>query len=252
MTTVLAAIDTTACAGPVLDTAAQVAALFDATPRALHVREDASDAPRRLARAAAIELRETTGQPVAAIVAAATTPDVVALVLGARGVHGGPQPAGSTALDVITRVAKPVVVVPPHVQPPVRVHAHPGATRRHQRELRGARRDHRARGPRRPRDRRAARPLARHRCRRSPIRLTTRRRHGSASSSPASSHAAHEGARLIRRLGVAADDVVAVARDADADLIALAWSQDLGPGHARVVRETLARSTIPVLLVPVH
>jgi nucleotide-binding universal stress UspA family protein len=81
------------------------------------VRENGSDAPNRLARAAAIELREATGERVPAIVHAAAEPDVVALVLGARGIHGGPQPAGSTALEVITRVAKPVVVVPPRAQP---------------------------------------------------------------------------------------------------------------------------------------
>lgn len=31
----------------------------------------------------------------------------------------------------------------------------------------------------------------------------------------------------------------------------LAWSQDLGPGRARVVSETLAHSDIPVLLLPI-
>lgn len=251
MTTVLAAIDTTACAGPVLDTAAQVAVLFDATPRALHVREDASEAPNRLARAAAIELCETTGQPVAAIVEAATTPDVVALVLGARGVHGGPQPTGSTALDVITRIAKPVVVVPPHVQQPVRF-------TRILVPLEGTSESSEALAE--------TIELAA----RADLEIVALHVHSPASV-PAFSdqahhetpawerefmsrfvHATHEGARLIRRLGVAADDVVAVARDSDADLIALAWSQDLGPGHARVVRETLARSSIPVLLVPVH
>jgi hypothetical protein len=34
-------------------------------------------------------------------------------------------------------------------------------------------------------------------------------------------------------------------------LIVLAWAQELAPGRASVVRETLRRGTIPVLLVPV-
>lgn len=250
MTIVLAAIDTSACAAPVLSTAAQVAALFAATARALHVREDGSDMPSRLARAAGIELRETTGQPVSAIVQAAAESDVAVLVLGVRGVRGGPQPAGSTALEVITRVAKPVVVVPPHAPPP-------GPFRRILVPLEGTSE--------------SSQPLAEtiERAIRADIEIIALHIHSPASL-PAFSdqshhetrawerefisrfvHGSHEGARLIRRMGVAADDVATVARNADADLIALAWSQDLGPGHARVVRETLARSAIPVLLVPV-
>jgi nucleotide-binding universal stress UspA family protein len=62
----------------------------------------------------------------------------------------------------------------------------------------------------------------------------------------------HDRVTLVRRLGVAADDVVAVARETGADLIVLAWSQDLSPGRARVVSETLAHSDIPVLLLPIR
>ena len=36
-------------------------------------------------------------------------------------------------------------------------------------------------------------------------------------------------------LGVPADDIVAVADDTSANLIVLAWSQNLAPGHAHVV-----------------
>jgi hypothetical protein len=57
---------------------------------------------------------------------------------------------------------------------------------------------------------------------------------------------------LLRRLGVLADDIVAVACETTPDLIVLAWSQDLTPGHARVISESLAHSDIPVLLPPVQ
>ena len=52
----------------------------------------------------------------------------------------------------------------------------------------------------------------------------------------------------MRRLGVPADDVAAVARETGANLIVLAWSQDLSPDRARVVSETLAHADIPVVL----
>ena len=57
---------------------------------------------------------------------------------------------------------------------------------------------------------------------------------------------------LVRRLGIPADGLVAVADESCPDLIVLAWSQDLTPGRARVVSETLAHTDIPVLLLPVR
>jgi nucleotide-binding universal stress UspA family protein len=250
MTTVLAAIDTSACAQPVLATAARVATLFDAAPQALLVREDDSQQPARLARAAAIELRETTGKPVPALVDAAADPDVAALVIGARGVHGGPQPAGSTALGIITRVPKPVVVVPPHAQPA-------DAFKRILVPLEGSRESSQALAE--------TVELAR----RGDLEIVALHVHTPATVPAFSDQSHHEirawerefvsrfarpahaEARLIRRLGSAADDVVTVAHDTGADLIALAWSQNLDPGRANVVRTTLARSAVPVLLVPV-
>lgn len=62
----------------------------------------------------------------------------------------------------------------------------------------------------------------------------------------------HDRVRLVRPLGVQADDVVAVARETAADLIVLAWTQDLRHGRARVVSEALAHSEVPVLLPPVR
>ena len=113
MKRVLAAIDVSPCAPVVLASARSIADLFEATVVALHVRENGADAARRAAVDAGVELREATGSPIEAITAAAEDPDVVAVVLGARGHHGGPRPAGRTALEVITRVNKPIVVVPP-------------------------------------------------------------------------------------------------------------------------------------------
>ena len=121
MSTVLAALDSNASGRPVLNTAIALADLYDSTVTCLHVREEALSAAPELARAADVALREVSGDPVDQIVNAAQDPDVAALVLGARGVHGGPQPAGHTALQVITRIPKPVAIVPPQAQPPEQI-----------------------------------------------------------------------------------------------------------------------------------
>jgi hypothetical protein len=52
---------------------------------------------------------------------------------------------------------------------------------------------------------------------------------------------------LLRRVGVPGG--LTIANETTPDLIALAWTQDVDAGHARVVSETLARSSIPALLV---
>jgi nucleotide-binding universal stress UspA family protein len=249
MTIVLAALEADACAQPVLRTAIALADLFDATAVALHVRENGTGSPRALAGTAGVELRETAGEAIEQIVAAARDSDVAALVLGARGVHGGPQPAGHTALEVITQVPRPVAVVPPHARAPHKV-------ARILVPLEGT----------------SESSLALEET----VQLAHRRQleilvlhvHSSATVPAFSDHephaaraweqefltryisTPHERVSLVRRLGVPADDVVAVAHETTADLIVLAWSQDLSPGRARVVSETLAHSDVPVLLIP--
>jgi nucleotide-binding universal stress UspA family protein len=250
VTTVLAALDSNASGRPVLATAIALADLYDSTVTCLHVREEASSAAPELAHAAGVELREVSGSPIDQIVAAAQDPDVAALVLGARGVHGGPQPAGHTALKVITRIPKPVAVVPPNAQPPQHIN-------RILVPLEGTSESSQALED--------------------TIGLAHRRRlevlvlhiHSPATVPAFADHepyatlaweqeflsryvsTPHDRITLLHRLGVAADDIVAVARETGLDLIVLAWNQNLTPGHARVVSETLAHSDIPVLLLPI-
>jgi nucleotide-binding universal stress UspA family protein len=57
-------------------------------------------------------------------------------------------------------------------------------------------------------------------------------------------------AHVELRSGVAGEQILDVAAEEQVDLIALGWSQHLTPGRARTVRATLARATIPVLLLP--
>jgi nucleotide-binding universal stress UspA family protein len=249
VTTVLAALDSNASGRPVLNTAIALADLFDSTVTCLHVREEALSGAAELARAAGVELREVGGAPVEQIVNAAQDPDVAALVLGARGVHGGPQPAGHTALEVITHISKPVAVVPPHAQPPERIARIlvplEGTSESSQALEETLRLAHR-RG----------------------LEVLVLHVHSPATVPAFSDHephatlawerefltrhisTPHDRITLLRRLGVPADDVIAVAHETGPDLIVLAWSQDLTPGRGRVVSETLAHTDIPVLLLP--
>lgn len=250
MTTVLAALDSDAAGRPVLSAARALAGLFDASVVALYVHDDGSGVPRELAAAAGVELRESTGPPVQRIAAACQSPDVAALALGARGIHGGAQPAGQTALEIITRVSKPVLVVPPHAQPRhrfVRMLVPLDGSAESARALDDVLKLAHARrlevlvlhvySPT------TVPEFANH-----PPHATHAREREFLARNVASPH---DRVKLLRRVGVAADDIATVSRETNADLIALAWRQNLTGGSARVVSETLAHSGVPVLLLPV-
>ncbi|HTX27151.1 MAG TPA: universal stress protein [Streptosporangiaceae bacterium] len=59
------------------------------------------------------------------------------------------------------------------------------------------------------------------------------------------------GARMELRSGAAAEHVAQVAAAEQADMIALAWSQQLGQGRAPVVLRTVLEAEVPVILVPI-
>lgn len=246
---VLAAIDDGPQASAILAFARSVAEPFEARLAAFHVREGDSGAASRVAQEAGVELLETTGSPVEEIVAAVRDRDVVAVVFGARGMHAGPRPAGHTALEVMTRVRKPVVVVPPDGERRARI-------TRVLMPLEGTDESSRAMGET------IALALRRD------IEILVLHVHARNEVPPFQDQPQHEipawerefVARFVRipharvevieRIGETADRVVAAARETGADLIALGWNQDLSSGHAAVVREAIASSTVPVLLVP--
>ena len=59
------------------------------------------------------------------------------------------------------------------------------------------------------------------------------------------------GARMELRSGAAAEHVLQVARAEQADMIALAWSQQLDEGRAPVVLRTILEAEVPVILMPI-
>lgn len=250
MTRVLAALDDSATAQPVLATASAVARLLGAELEAVHVRTDGAGVARSVADTAGLALVELEGPVVETLVEAASQADVALAVLGARATPGGARPAGTTAVGVVTSLAKPVVLVPPETP-------HPGRLRRILVPLEGT----------------ASTSLVP----RSVIELTSE---GSLevvvlhvldeASLPAfTDQPQHEAeawareflqrycpfgvddVRLEMRVGRTDELVPKVGQELDADMIALGWSRTLAPHRAPVVQAALERGHLPVLLIPV-
>ena len=250
MSKVVAAIDNSSAARPVLATAAAVARLLSAELEAVHVRVDGARTAQAAAAAAGLPLRVLSGRAVESLLRAGEADGVFALVLGARATRSGRRPAGHVALELALSLGKPLVVVPPHAPAPLAVErilvpldgtaATAGALANTLR-------------------------LARNRA----LEVIVLYVHDEAriplfGDQPQheleawtheflARHCPHpEDVRLELRTGVPATHVLKVAEEAKADLIALAWSQTLEPGRAAVVREALERSRVPLLLVPSH
>jgi nucleotide-binding universal stress UspA family protein len=248
---VLAALDRSPAAKPVLAAARALAALFDAEVTALYVKVDGADVPRSLAAQAGVPLRVVNGDVVGRLVDAAEARDVAALVIGARRIPTDPRPLGATAVAVATTVPKPVVIVPPDADPdatytrvlvPLEGNAATSLAPRPLIELAAdAELD----------------IVALHVLGLETIPAFTdqpQHEHAVWASEFLARHCpwGSDAVRLEMRLGRREDLVPLAAREFGCDLIVLGWSQEFTPGRARVVRATLERSSVPVMLVPVH
>ena len=118
MTRVIAALDTSMAAQPVLRTALALGKALGADVEALHVPVDGDRVPRSTAAEEHVPLRTAHGPVAGALIHAAEEEDVIGLVIGARGSPLGRRPLGSTALVVATSLSKPLVVVPPDARRP--------------------------------------------------------------------------------------------------------------------------------------
>jgi nucleotide-binding universal stress UspA family protein len=249
---VLAALDETNAAPAVLAATHVIARMFAARVSAVHVLQDGAQRVRELAAADRVPLVELEGQPGARLAHALDDDDdALALVVGTRAQPRERREIGSTALEVVTTSHKPVLAIPPELSPGFAVqrvlvplegslatsHAPyaalhvPGATHvdvvilhvfeenavpafcdQPQHEWEAFDREFLARYSTWPVDH---------------VRLET-------------------------RVGRPDQHILNVARETDCDMIVLAWAQELAPGRASIVRETLRRGTIPVMLVPVR
>ena len=249
MKTVVAALDGTAAASPVLDTAVGIGRLTGATVDAVHVTGHGSvEIPQELASRRDIPLRLLSGPVVLALLAVIAAPEVIAAVLGARAIRYGRRPVGRTVLAVMGAANKPAVVVPPDLVA--------GSTRQFNRllvPLEGTHSSSRAVLD-------GLVPLLAHEVELIVVHIFT------ASTVPAFLDqpgrdlwllgrefiARHcpPASRAELRTGSVSDHVEVLCHDAAADLVVLSWSQTGDPGRAAVIRGVLGRSTVPVLLLP--
>jgi hypothetical protein len=253
MSQLLAAVDDAAATAPVIAVAKWLGGLLDLEVVALHVSEDGSGTTARAtADAAGVKFEIRAGDPSRTIRQAATDDDVHAIAIGTRALPGDRMPAGHVALDVIRRIAKPVIVVPPDVRVPagdrpLRLLApvdderpSANALRRvleaiHQHDLELVLL-HVFDAQHMPKFANHGSYDIEEWCREL-VRRTT------------PSHEAH--ARVEWRAGHPAHTILAVEHELDPDLLVLAWAGNLSHGRAAVVKRLLAHATTPLLLVPV-
>jgi nucleotide-binding universal stress UspA family protein len=246
---VIAAIDDTSAARAVLSTARALSRLFGADVEALHVRQNGHATALREAQAAGVSLGTPAGPAVESLVAAAAADDVAAMVIGTRRTPTAARPLGTTALDVVASVEKPVAVVAPDAAVPERI-------RRVLLPLEGTPSTSLA-----PvevlelvheadldvvvlhvRDE-ASLPLFTDQPQHETETWTTEflARHCPRGLSSVST---------ALRVGIPEKVVVQVAEEESVDLIALGWNQRLAPGRAGVVRAVLERGGLPIMLIP--
>lgn len=244
MTRVIAAIDNSLAARPVLTMASALAEVFGAEVEALHVSEDDGHTARSGAESLGIEMRQCRGDPFDCICEAVKEDDVVAVVIGARREPAGHH-TGHLARQLADALDKPVVVVPPEAEPPAHLHnvviAMEGSARK-SRALKSA--VEVAAG--------------------ADLDLTVVHVDDETSIPSFSDQVAYEAetyaheflarylhgapdAHLELRIGTPADEIMDVTDGAD--LLAIGWPQSATGDRGEVAHELLDRSHVPVLLI---
>lgn len=244
MSTVLAAIDATEAARPVLQTASTLAHVLQADTLAVHVGDDPGPA-RVLAEELGASMVIVPGEPADEIVRIGERSDVALVVLALSGIPARLEP-GQTAQAVATRLSKPVLVVSPDTmarQTFTRVLFPLDGTGGVSAALRPLIAAYVAM---------SFEVIALHVFQPETV---PRFLDGADDANVwreefLSEHCADLGIRLVTRPGPTADSLLEVATSEDVDIIALGWRQDLSPRRAAVVRRVLTTAHRPVALIP--
>jgi nucleotide-binding universal stress UspA family protein len=246
----MAALDNSAAAASVAATAKALARTFGAGVEGVHVGEDGDRNAAATAAAAGLPFDRLEGAVVPALARAARDRDAVALVVGARGLPSG-RKVGSTALEVITSVTKPVVVVPPETP----------YVARFQRVLV-------------PLEGTPLTSLAPKRlielAEDANVEVVVLHVHDAEDVPSFTDQPQHEAdawrdefvarycpwgigqVTMQNRVGRREEEIVRVANEAHADLVAIGWAQRVATGRAPIVRALLERGRTPVLLIPLR
>ena len=115
--TIVAALSGTPETGVVLRTALGIAQMMGMAVEAVHVTGERRSAREAgvAAHANGVRVHHRQGDVVSQLLEALASPRVFGAVMGARTFIAGPRPAGSTALEVLRATSKPVAFVPPDV-----------------------------------------------------------------------------------------------------------------------------------------
>ncbi len=249
---IIAAIDGADLSLRVLATAAAAAPMFDASVEAVHVVETANEAARarQLAAEAGVPLHVLTGPVLATLTAHVTSPGVAVVVVGASTGRRADRPLGRHALALIAAARRPLIIVPigaevggalHRILIPLDASSMTGEALHEAVELA-----------------RAAdvelMALHVHAYHTLPM-FTDQPQHEVPAWSDEFLRRYWPGStpfpKLLHRVGVPAAEIMKALDEEGADLLVLAWGQDLSPGRSRVVGRALRVSRTPVLLLPV-
>jgi len=245
MTRVLAAVDASAATCPVLQEAQLFGDLIGATSKAIYVGRRGKHASR-LAEHVGVPIRVLHGSPAAVILHEAAADDVALAVVGARGLPSGRSPFGHVTRRVLQQLPKGVVVVPPDFAPIKLAHILVPLDGTYETGLAIARATGLfARG--------GSDFVVMHTL--TPDTMPTMLDHAGALDIWAQHFLRRLGpeladARVEVRVGAPGANASEFTRVEPIDLIVLVWRRTFAGQHGQVVKDVLAHSGVPVLLLP--
>lgn len=245
---VLAALDADVAALGILETALSIGEMTDARVEAVHVDDGQAEILEALTRSVDVVLQHRADPVASTLIDALGEPGVLAMVIGAGFTREGHHPVGPTARRVLEHAAKPVVVVPGNAITHQKV-------RRLLVLLEGTEA--------------SSRPVLDSLCplltpgvelivlhvftdRTLPRMLDQPWRDFELLGREFLATHCPLAARIELRTGPIPIRVTEACELHEIDVVVLSWSQDTTEGRARVVREVLALSALPVLLLPVE
>jgi len=248
MSIVVAALDATAAARPVLETALRIGQMTGSDVEAVHIRRsrlESIETPEVLATRSEVPFRLLEGPVELELLATLGGPEVLGAVLGARATPGGRRPVGRTALHILKHTDKPVVIVPPDA-------IVPSSFRRLLVPLDGTEATSRSVLERLPLLVADVELVVLHVFTdvTVPTMLDRPVRDLQLLGNEFLTHHLPQATDIEFRAGPVAVRVAEVLREQSADLIVLSWSQDSSAGRASVVWEVLGASSVPVLILP--